>query len=1203
MALTASQVELLYVAFYNRPADPAGLAYWESSSATYGQAANYFGASPEYTAMFTGLTNTQVVAQVYENMFNRLPDPAGLIYWSNLLTAGTLTLGSIALAIAGGAQGTDATILANKVTAATDFTNNIVTTPEILAYSGAAANHQASLWLDTVGSSPSSLTGALGTEAGVIAALIAPVIGTTSTLTTGIDTFAGAAGNAIFNSLNTTAGGATLNALDSLTGTGTNNAFNISDNSSTSIFAGNLANSVSVSGIQTVNINELNAVGNSAQNDFSGWTGLTALNINASTGTDSVKAAATTNVKVVDSAGAVTVAGGNADTITTTSGNVVVTTPISATVTTTAGSVSVTGATGAVTATDTAVATTGSASSATDAIYVAAGSNVTVTATGLTQTSTYTSGTVTIGSSTSAITGTVSVTTGESLADRTAQGAITVNGGTTVTVTENANNAVNTTATLGAVTINGGANTTSATVTQATAATAASAVVGVGNGTDKVVDAQYAASTTAGKNGLGTITSVAFTGLGGTSNEIDDSNLQSLTVNNSPASTTVAVKEGALTSGITAATTLTLSLSNNAGLTVSDQNKYTTLNVVTGTTGSTLTVVGTTNNSVITTENISGSSVLTQTAATSSTGMLALTAISVTGGAGLTDTDLSSITTLTSVNGSGTTGALTLTVDPTVTTITGGVGNDVITVAKVATKAINGGTGANEIVYNGSTALTAGLGTISNFQTLGVGATYAATSGAFNLSNFSGITGLDILGNTGNTGAAIAFTNATSGTSLSIDGSVHNATPDSISFTAADSQGVYDSLALTLGTATTQGITVDALTVQDAITTGFGTLSISSNGDTTARTNVISSLTDTYLSSLTITGKANLTINGTVSDSAATFTLNATGTGATGVTIAALSDNSLTGLTSSGSEAVIFTHLANTSSGSTSSMTVRNTGSGALTITHLDNVSSDTSAINTITFTESGTSTITVTTAFADSSLATLNLNGNVALSVGASSSNTGVATGITVTGSTDNSVAALYLTGAGSGYTDNVSLGNGGDTIVIGTGGGTSNITLGTGANIVTLAHGAKGSLTFGSHTGVDTVILSTLVGDANYTNTSAVIPSVLLASGTEVISGLATGDKISLYATVHQTNTDVTSNTSATINQGVSLAAVANKITEVHGSYSNGTFTYGATGADSLVMYDVGVTDTTGVYTAIVLVGYHGTLGTLSSGVSTLG
>ena len=186
MALTASQVELLYVAFYNRPADPAGLDYWESSSATYGQIANYFGASPEYTAMFAGMTNTQIVAQVYENMFNRAPDPAGLIYWSNLLTAGTLTLGTIALAIAGGALGTDSTTLTNKVLAATDFTNNINTTPEILAYQGTGANAEAALWLSTVGSGSASLTAALGSEAGVIAGLLAP---TTYTLPTGPDHF------------------------------------------------------------------------------------------------------------------------------------------------------------------------------------------------------------------------------------------------------------------------------------------------------------------------------------------------------------------------------------------------------------------------------------------------------------------------------------------------------------------------------------------------------------------------------------------------------------------------------------------------------------------------------------------------------------------------------------------------------------------------------------------------------------------------------------------------------------------------------------------------------------------------------------------------------------------------------------------------------------------------------------------------------
>ena len=1168
MALTASQVELLYVAFYNRPADPAGLAYWESSSATYGQAANYFGASPEYTAMFTGLTNTQVVAQVYENMFNRLPDPAGLIYWSNLLTAGILTLGSIALTIAVGAQGTDATILANKVTAATDFTNNIVTTPEILAYSGAAANHQASLWLDTVGSSPSSLTGALGTEAGVIAALIAPVIGTTSTLTTGIDTFAGAAGNAIFNSLNTTAGGATLNALDSLTGTGTNNAFNISDNSSTSIFAGNLANSVSVSGIQTVNINELNAVGNSAQNDFSGWTGLTALNINASTGTDSVKAAATTNVKVVDSAGAVTVAGGNADTITTTSGNVVVTTPISATVTTTAGSVSVTGATGAVTATDTAVATTGSASSATDAIYVAAGSNVTVTATGLTQTSTYTSGTVTIGSSTSAITGTVSVTTGESLADRTAQGAITVNGGTTVTVTENANNAVNTTATLGAVTINGGANTTSATVTQATAATAASAVVGVGNGTDKVVDAQYAASTTAGKNGLGTITSVAFTGLGGTSNEIDDSNLQSLTVNNSPASTTVAVKEGALTSGITAATTLTLSLSNNAGLTVSDQNKYTALNVVTGTTGSTLTVVGTTNNSVITTENISGSSVLTQTAATSSTGMLALTAINVTGAAGLTDSDLAPISTLTTLNAANTSGAITVAISDAKTAFTGGSGRDIVTItADTTTPQIiaAGSASNNEIILSGANSAFnhAGAAKLTGFTIAGFDANAATSSGTYDLSSsgsglVNGISTVEIITDISGSSAATVAYKINTGTSVQIDASL---TYETASFTSYDMTGALDINTVTIGAATNStDITVKKLSFTDMLSASIGNLNIVSNdtGGTTG-INTITTLTDNA-TSLTFSGAGGLTIGNSTSSATANAlvdaatTLSIVNAGSGGVVVNAISDGSTYGV------------------GTAATLTLTNSGTGTLTV-------------------GAGTNG----TAIADATLATLNLNGAVTTTIGGTgASSTGVTTGITVTGTTDNSIVKLYFTGASVGNTDNITLGNGADTVYLKTGGGTENVTLGTGANSVTLSPAGVNNLTFAAHssTTVDTVIDTSLTASANNTATGSV--ASVITANMNVITGLQKGDLISFAAATAQTGTSLTGiSAAATVAAATNLAGVNAQVEIAKGTYASGTFTYNSTGNDSLLTFDSGLTTGAGTqthtFTSIVLVGFH--------------
>jgi hypothetical protein len=278
MALTASQVELLYVAFYNRPADPAGLAYWESSSATYGQAANYFGASPEYTAMFAGMTNTQIVAQVYENMFNRAPDPAGLIYWSNLLTAGTLTLGSIALAIAGGATGTDSTTLTNKVLAATDFTNNINTTPEILAYQGTGANAEAALWLSTVGSDSGSLTAALGSEAGVIAGLLAPTTGTTYTLTTGPDHITVGAGTV--NNVNGTVNGnptgaenaQTLSVGDVVAGNG-NTVLNLAVSGT-----GNAA-LVTLSNLSKINI--VSTASGTVYANAIDWTGVGSINLTA----------------------------------------------------------------------------------------------------------------------------------------------------------------------------------------------------------------------------------------------------------------------------------------------------------------------------------------------------------------------------------------------------------------------------------------------------------------------------------------------------------------------------------------------------------------------------------------------------------------------------------------------------------------------------------------------------------------------------------------------------------------------------------------------------------------------------------------------------------------------------------------------------------------------------------------------------------
>ena len=279
MALTASQIEQLYVTFYNRPADPAGLAYWEGSGATYAQVANYFGASPEYTATFTGMNNTQIIAQIYENMFNRAPDAGGLIYWTNELTSGALTLGTIAVTIANAALGTDATTLANKVAAATDFTNNINTTPEILAYSGAAGNAEASIWLATVGSSAGSLTAALAAEAAVIAGLVPPTTGTTYTLTTGTDHIAIGAGTT--NIVNGTVNGnplgentQTLSVGDVVAGNG-NTVLNLAVSGT-----GNAA-LVTLSNLSKINIVSTTATSGTVYANAIDWTGVGSINLTA----------------------------------------------------------------------------------------------------------------------------------------------------------------------------------------------------------------------------------------------------------------------------------------------------------------------------------------------------------------------------------------------------------------------------------------------------------------------------------------------------------------------------------------------------------------------------------------------------------------------------------------------------------------------------------------------------------------------------------------------------------------------------------------------------------------------------------------------------------------------------------------------------------------------------------------------------------
>ena len=192
MALTTAQIQNAYVAFFNRPADVEGLNYWLAYTGNSAELLNTFAQSAEYKSLYSGMNNTQLVNAVYQNLFGHAPDIEGLNYWVNQLTQGKLAIGNIADAINKGAQGTDATIITNKVAAAGAFTTALDTTAEVVAYASVNSTGLAAVkaWLAAVTSDAATVptTDSINTIIGTVQNNVA-ASGSTYTLTKGIDDF------------------------------------------------------------------------------------------------------------------------------------------------------------------------------------------------------------------------------------------------------------------------------------------------------------------------------------------------------------------------------------------------------------------------------------------------------------------------------------------------------------------------------------------------------------------------------------------------------------------------------------------------------------------------------------------------------------------------------------------------------------------------------------------------------------------------------------------------------------------------------------------------------------------------------------------------------------------------------------------------------------------------------------------------------
>jgi len=146
-----TQLQQLYVAYFNRPADPDGLAFYAdklaTNATTIAAISASFAASTEYRNEYNQTTFAGVVTKVYQNLFGHGPDAAGLALYTEALTNRTMTVDQMVTWIANGAQGSDKVAYDSKVTVATAFTNAVNTPEEIAGYNVTAAQTAAKAML------------------------------------------------------------------------------------------------------------------------------------------------------------------------------------------------------------------------------------------------------------------------------------------------------------------------------------------------------------------------------------------------------------------------------------------------------------------------------------------------------------------------------------------------------------------------------------------------------------------------------------------------------------------------------------------------------------------------------------------------------------------------------------------------------------------------------------------------------------------------------------------------------------------------------------------------------------------------------------------------------------------------------------------------------------------------------------------------
>jgi Ca2+-binding RTX toxin-like protein len=136
----AKQITDLYVAYFDRGPDAEGFDYWfreiYTGTKTLRGIAEDFAWSNEYQSTYPStLTNSQFVGQIYQNLFDRVPDQGGWNYWSGRLDTGSVHRSGFILDVIEGAYAPtsgpdDRTLIDNKHDASLYYTGELAIHPQ-----------------------------------------------------------------------------------------------------------------------------------------------------------------------------------------------------------------------------------------------------------------------------------------------------------------------------------------------------------------------------------------------------------------------------------------------------------------------------------------------------------------------------------------------------------------------------------------------------------------------------------------------------------------------------------------------------------------------------------------------------------------------------------------------------------------------------------------------------------------------------------------------------------------------------------------------------------------------------------------------------------------------------------------------------------------------------------------------------------------